>query len=425
MDTSQLRKASNDLLFRADAIKTKYDGKAENMSPSEDLEFTNMIAEAERLQGMVISQTKFEQLKKWNDDAASGGLAMGGGASDFKTISEQTSDKEKAEQKSQAREGYSQYLVKGMYSLNPMQIKAYQADNPVGGGFLQAPQDFVQELITLVKNQMFVRNLSKVYTVVRAESLGIPALDTDPTDGDWTAELLTGNEETTIAFSKRELRPHPMAKNIKISNKLLRNAAINPEEAIMDRLAYIIAQTEEKAFLVGDGSDKPLGVFTSSSLGIDSTRDVTAAGAGSTTAIAADDLITTKYKLKSAYMSRGAWIMHRDVLASVRKLKDSNNNYLWTTGMNGWGGATGPGNGLQGTPDMLLDRPVYMSEYAPNTFTTGLYMTIFGAFDRYVIADALDLQIQVLDQLYAATNQTGYIVRKEVDGINFRCPMAA
>lgn len=411
-----LRKQSNDLLCQANAVKSKYDGKPENMTPSEDLEFTNMVAEAERLQGMIIAQTKFEQLKKWNDGAITSGLPMGGGGSG-KTLSEQSSDKQKDEMKQLAREGYLTYLTQGRSSLNNEQIKAYQADNPVQGGFLQAPQDFQQEVITLVKNQMFIRPLAKVYTVVKAESLGIPALDTDPTDGDWTAELLTGNEETTMSFSKRELRPHPMAKRIKISNKLIRNAAMSAEEVIMDRLAYIIAQTEEKAFLVGDGSDKPLGVFTSSSLGIDSSRDVTAAGAGSTTAIAADDLINTKFKVKAAYMNRGVWIMHRDVLATVRKLKDSNNNYLWTTGSNGFGGATGPGNGLQGTPDMLLDRPVHMSEYAPNTFTTGLYMTIFGDFSRYVIADALDMQIQVLDQLYAETNQTGYILRKEVDGM--------
>ena len=67
--------------------------------------------------------------------------------------------------------------------------------------------------------------------------------------------------------------------------------------------------------------------------------------------------------------------------------------------------------------DTILDIPVIMSEYAPNTFTTGLYVGIVGDFSKYVIADALDMTIQVLVELYAATNQNGYISRKETDGM--------
>jgi len=58
-----------------------------------------------------------------------------------------------------------------------------------------------------------------------------------------------------------------------------------------------------------------------------------------------------------------------------------------------------------------------MSEYAPNTFTTGLYVGILGDFSNYWIADAVDMQVQVLKELYAETNQTGYIGRLDTDGM--------
>ena len=35
----------------------------------------------------------------------------------------------------------------------------------------------------------------------------------------------------------------------------------------------------------------------------------------------------------------------------------------------------------------------------------------------YWIADSMDLQIQVLKELYAEANQTGYIARQETDGM--------
>jgi HK97 family phage major capsid protein len=42
---------------------------------------------------------------------------------------------------------------------------------------------------------------------------------------------------------------------------------------------------------------------------------------------------------------------------------------------------------------------------------------ILGVFDYYWIADALNMDIQVVTELYAATNQNGYILRKETDGM--------
>ena len=70
-----------------------------------------------------------------------------------------------------------------------------------------------------------------------------------------------------------------------------------------------------------------------------------------------------------------------------------------------------------GQPDRILDLPFYESEYVPNTFTTGLYVAILGDFSFYWVADALDFTIQRLVELYAATNQVGFIGRLETDGM--------
>ncbi len=402
----------NTLLVESDKIRMEFDGKMAEMSGQQETEWSRMLERADTLTGKIETIKKADRLAKWAAEAASGALPMGGGAGASSYQRPVVNDKE-AENKA-IRGAWKKYLKGGIMVLNHDEIKAYQADNPVGGGFLVAPQDFVRELIVLVKDLVFMRQMSTIFTVDRAESLGIPAMDTDPSDADWTAELLTGGEETTMAFGKRELRPHPVAKNVKVSNKLLRNAAMDPESVVMDRIAYKMGVTQEKAFLVGTGADQPLGVYTASAQGIPTTRDVTAA---TTTAVAADDFISVKYKLKAQYQTRATWIMHRDVVAATRKLKDNNLNYIWTTGLTAFGGATGPGNGLQGTPERLLDCPICMSEYSPNTFTTALYMAVLGDFKHYYIADSLDMQWQVLDQLYAATNQTGYIARSETDGM--------
>ena len=67
--------------------------------------------------------------------------------------------------------------------------------------------------------------------------------------------------------------------------------------------------------------------------------------------------------------------------------------------------------------NMLLESPVYMSEYASSTMTTGLYVGVIGDFSYYWIADALSIRLVRLDELYRETAQIGFIIDAEVDGM--------
>lgn len=300
------------------------------------------------------------------------------------------------------REAFARFLVGGVNSLTADEYRAMQADSDTGGGFLVAPQQMVTELLKAVDDVVIMRQFARKFPLTKSASLGVPTLDTDAADADWTAELATG-DETELGFGKRELRPHPLSKLVKLSNKLIRIAALNPEQLVNERLAHLFGITQEKAFMTGDGLQKPLGVFTASADGINTGRDVS--DGNTATLIKADALINAKYALKAQYHPRARWIMHRDVMAAIRKLKDGNGQYLWQPAISG------------GVPDRILEQPYILSEYAPNTFESGKYLTILGDFQFYWIADALDMQIQRLSELYARANQTGFIGRLETDGM--------
>jgi len=96
--------------------------------------------------------------------------------------------------------------------------------------------------------------------------------------------------------------------------------------------------------------------------------------------------------------------MHRDGAKAIAKLKDGEGRYLWQDSI------------VEGEPARLLGFPVLLSEWAPNTFTTGLYTAILGDFSHYWIIDSLAMQMQQLNELYALTNQIGIIGRYEGDG---------
>jgi HK97 family phage major capsid protein len=286
--------------------------------------------------------------------------------------------------------------------VSPEVRNALQSDSDEGGGYLVSSEQLANRLIEAVDNEVFIRTMATKSTVTSAQSLGIPTRSGDVDDADWTPEIATGNEDTGLKFGKRELRPHPLSKRIKISKKLIRLTPM-VEDKVIERLGYKFGVAQEKGFLLGTGAEQPLGVFVPSTDGISTARDVST---GLATGFSdADVLVDALYSLKGQYQKKAVWGFHRDAVRKIRKLKDLYGQYVWQPGISG------------GQPDTILNRPFFMSEYIPNTFTTGQYVGIIGDFSKYEIADALTIEIQRLIELYAEKNQVGFIGRLETDGM--------
>ena len=298
---------------------------------------------------------------------------------------------------------FANFLARGATGIGADEYRALQVGADISGGYIVAPEQFVNDLLMNLDNLVFIRGLATKFQVPNAQSLGVPTLDADPADAAWTTELGTGDEDSTMAFGKRALYPSPLAKRIKVSNDLLRMAIMGAEALVRARLDYKFAVTEEKAFLTGSGSGQPLGIYTASADGISTGRDVSTGNTA--TAVTFDGLIEAKYTLKAAYWGAARWNFHRDAVKMIAKLKDGEGQYLWRESVRA------------GEPDRILGLPVDISEYTPNTFTTGLYVGMLGDYSHYWIADALDMTIKRLDELYAATNQVGFIGRKAADGM--------
>ncbi len=286
--------------------------------------------------------------------------------------------------------------------LDSPEYRALQADDQTLGGSMVPSEQFVARLIKFVDDFVFIRQLATVQMVTSADSLGVPSLDTDVSDADWTTELGTGSEDSSMKMGKRELHPYPAAKSIKVSNKLIRASAIPIEQLVLARLGYKMGVTHEKGFLTGDGIQKPLGVYTASSDGISTSRDVSSGNTA--TAIMFDGLINAKMSLKSPYRSKARWNFHRDAVSNLMKIKDGDGQYIWRQSM------------LESEPDRVLGNPIDESEFTPNTFTTGLYVGMIADWSHYWIADSLAMTMQRLVELHALTNQVGFIVRAESDG---------
>jgi HK97 family phage major capsid protein len=394
-----LREQRGKLIADARAMVDKADAEKRAMTAEEDAKYKDVFGKAEEARTAIERE---EQLVEAERRAAAAAGAQTGGQGGQPGDPTEPSQRANPRASEQYRTAFARFLASGRSGMSDAEQRALQADSDAAGGFTIASQQFVNQLIKGVDDMVFIRQRATKFRLESSHSMGAPSLDADPADADWTSELATGSEDSTMAFGKRELHPRPLAKRIKVSNKLLRmNAAA--ESLVMARLAYKFGITQEKAFMTGNGANQPLGVFTASANGIPTSRDVSTGNSATTPTF--DGLMGAKYGLKGQYWGKAEWMFHRDVLLAIAKLKDGEGQYIWRESVRA------------GEPDRLLNLPISMSEYAPNTMTTGLYVGILGDFSNYWIADALDMGVQRLVELYAETNQTGFIGRLETDAM--------
>ncbi|MGW2545184.1 phage major capsid protein, partial [Kitasatospora sp. NPDC001574] len=246
-----LRQRRTALGAQAQAIMDAARTAGRPMTGEEEQSFDRLLDERDQVDGTI---TRAERLREDDRTAAERDAEDGHTGT-------------RAPQAEQQEAAFRGYLSGGRASLTPEQARALVMGSDPEGGFLVAPQQFVAQLIQSIDDAVDIRRLATVQQITQAESLGVPTLDTDLGDAEWTSEVATGSQDDSLRFGKRELRPNPLAKRALISRTLMRRATISPEALVRERLAQKFAVSAEKGYMTGDGNKKPLGLFTASADG--------------------------------------------------------------------------------------------------------------------------------------------------------------
>lgn len=156
------------------------------------------------------------------------------------------------------------------------------------GGYL-VPEEYDHRLIDTLSEENIMRRLATTITTSGEHKINIAA--TKPA-ASWIEEggALTFGDAT---FSQILLDAHKLHVAIKVTEELLYDNAFNLEGYILDQFGKALANAEEDAFLNGDGTGKPLGLFAAKGGG-------TVAGT-LTAAIKSDDMLDLVYALKRPY----------------------------------------------------------------------------------------------------------------------------
>lgn len=278
----------------------------------------------------------------------------------------------------------------------PEYVKALSSISDSEGGYI-ADEDFRRELITKLRDAVFIRQRATVLETSKG-SVGFPVFDYDG-DAEWTAQTKPiAEEDVKNAFGKRNFTPHKLARIFCIPQELIDDDFVDIEALITDHFARRFAEIEENAFLNGDGVDKPLGLLQADLPNINS-------GGTALSSVTADSIFDVIYNVKRQYRARGVFIMHRNAVKHIRKLKDSSGQFLWQPTL------------TAGEPPMLAGYPLFESEFMPDVSQSpsGKVFCLFGDLSYYWIVDRVDLRVQRLVERYAELDQIGVKLVKRTD----------
>lgn len=275
---------------------------------------------------------------------------------------------------------------------------ALQSSVAAAGGNTVAPQYLVKNIIKNLDNEVQIRKYANIIPAVAGyDSLGIPTLDKDLADHEWTAEIGKVNEDTSLAFGKREMKPNQLTKLVKISKRLIRESNIDIQGFVEQRIAYKLSVPLEHNYLYGDGKGKPLGIFaqtSDNSAAITKDRDIKVGT--SKEAISYDGLVDATSGLKKGHLSNAVWMLNKQAVASLRKFKDSTGRPIWTEGIQG------------AQPSYLMGIPVIQNDFITDKLEKGKYIGFLADLKNYWILDSFGMELQVLYELYSETNQVGF-----------------
>lgn len=257
------------------------------------------------------------------------------------------------------------------------------------GGVL-APAVMERALLDEIKKQNVIRQLADVRTSGSDVEIPYATAHTQ-------AYLVTEGAAFTASkpdFAKKTLKAYKVGALSYITTEAMQDMFLDMEAWIREDFGYAFADLEEAHFLTGTGTTMPSGLIPNATLG------VTAAAVA---AFTADELLDLMYSVNQKYRSRGSWLMNDSSVLKLRKLKGSDNQYIWQPGL------------VSGQPDVLLGRPLYTSDSMPEAAAANAAV-LFGDFKRYRILDRKGLYFQRLNEIAATSGQVGFLAYRRYDG---------
>lgn len=283
--------------------------------------------------------------------------------------------------------------------------QAITSTNSAGGYAL--PEVIERQIARLSVDISPIRAISTVRTVGSSDYKEL--FDINGAAFEWVGEGDTRNQTNTPDLAEVAPTFGMASAKPQATEESLDDLFFDVESWLISSAAEAIAAGEGAAFVSGDGTKKPTGflagpapVATADASRAFGTLQYIASGQAAAMPTSADVFYDLVYALRARYRANARWVTSKAVLASLRKYKDQQNQYLWQPAVQAGQPATFMGYAITEAEDMPA--------VAANAFPLA-----FGDFrEGYLIADRVGMRM-TRDEI-TAPGFVKFYVRKRVGG---------
>lgn len=244
------------------------------------------------------------------------------------------------------------------------------------------PDSIANRIIEKVKELSPIASMAT--TFMEGGNLKFPVYDTAESSISASyVDDMTELVEGTGKFTTVNLQNFIIGSLAKISKSLANRTTIDVASYAVNKVAEALAEFLEKELIIGKTNMHGL---------TNATQIITGATAGK---ITADELVDLQLLVPQVYQTKSSWIMNKDDFALIRKLKDTDGNYILTKDF------------VAGFGYTLLGKNVYISENADAVY--------YGDMSGLYVKFAQTVEIQVLQEKYATQHAIGVVGYMECD----------
>lgn len=361
-----------------------------DLTAEERQKFDAMMDDADRLHAEARSVRRLEDAEKSLDQPANP-------VHETRTASRGVEREDRAEPTdAEQRDAWLTYMRTGEQRAG----FAPALSGTVGAGGYLAPTKTARKVIDRLQDVTYMMRPDGAmqYPLPDAKGISIPTVATAMTGAAWAADGASVTVDSAGVTGQVSLTPYRLQMEGYVTEHLLQTSQGLAEEMITTHITRRMAEALDAAFIEGDGSSAPTGIFDSSG---GASNSVTAT---SQTAITYGELVETMTTVRLAYRTNAKWFGGRVFVRKVMSMVDGTGRPIWIPSIQ------------PGVPDMLLGHPVWETEGATADFTSGDRVCVFGDPKGYAVAYAEMLRFKRLVEKYASTDSIGYLAILYADG---------
>ena len=292
---------------------------------------------------------------------------------------------------------FNKYLRYGTSQLSGEEVRALGTSDSDGGFFV--PPDFERAIITRAYELAEIRPRAYVATTGR-DLVKVPKMS--QVTMTWATKGIA-IDKSDLGSGQENIYIWPLRGLVRIANDTLEDTDSDVIGELNNSFPRAIAQAEDEAFSIGEGN-MPLGIFTDERVQANVTMSGVSGALTDATHNGIDAMLDMLYKLKATYRVNATWIFNSRTESVLRKVKDTEGQYLWQPPVQA------------GDPSTLLGKPTIAAESVASIASNAYVIVVGDLMAGYHIRDRMGYSLIRDQSLYREYDETGFFIKCRVGG---------